>query len=169
MNTKKRLFLAVPVRLYDYPSVRRAFGPFVQGRWREEETLHVTVAFLGKRFDAQEVIQILEGMEWTFEPSEMLGWDYFRRSRVFVATTDNPTLQLLYERIARRLELENVVLRPHATLMRVKGFSDEGGFYRLLHIPPAQPLGTLMPRVLLYESVLRPEGAQYLPLKEWTA
>lgn len=162
-----RLFLAVPVRLYDYPRIRRAFGPFLEGKWRDEESLHVTIAFLGKRFDADTVMKSVEGMEWAFEPSELTGWDYFARSRVFVATTENPSLQELYERLAPRLELDHVVLRPHVTLMRVKGFSDEDGFYRLLYQSPPKALGTLEPRVLLYRSVLLPDGAQYHPLKEW--
>ncbi|MBN2870219.1 MAG: hypothetical protein JXK04_04610 [Campylobacterales bacterium] len=166
METKKRLFLAVPVRLYDYPSIRRGFGPFLEGRWREEETLHVTIAFLGKRMDAETVMAKLERFEWSFESSELDGWDYFARSRVFVATTDNPSLQSLYERLAPLLELENAVLRPHVTLMRVKRFDDEE-FYRRLDTPPAQPLGILRPAVILYRSVLHPEGARYHPLHEW--
>ena len=169
MSTSNRLFLAVPVRLYDYPRIRRDFGPFLEGRWREEETLHVTIAFLGKRFDADAIIKVLEGFEWTFEPSELSGWDYFKRSRVFVATTENPTLQRFYERLARVLELDNVVLRPHVTLMRVKGFNDAEGFYRLLYHSPPKPLGRLEPKVVLYRSTLLPEGARYHPIKEWPA
>ncbi len=167
MNTRPRLFLAIPVRLYDYSAIRRDFGPTLQGRWREEETLHVTLAFLGKRFVCEEIVDTLATMEWTFEPSDLEGWDYFSRSRVFVATTENPTLQRLYERLAPPLELQNAVLRPHVTLMRVKGFTDEEGFFRRLLQPPQRPLGRLEPRVVLYRSILRPEGAQYQSLKEW--
>lgn len=167
MKPNSRLFLAVPVRLYDYPQIRRDFGPLLQGRWREENTLHVTIAFLGKRFDAGTVSSALEKVEWSFEPSQLDGWDYFARSRVFVATTDNPSLQLLYERLAPLLELENAVLRPHVTLMRVKEFGDEEGFYRRLQTPPPQPLGMLESKAILYLSELLPQGAQYHPLKEW--
>lgn len=167
METKDRLFLAVPVRLYDYPSIRRDFGPLLNGRWREEKTLHVTIAFLGKRVDPDTVARAVNRVECGFEPSELTGWDYFKRSRVFVATTENPTLQLLYERLAPLLGLDNILLRPHVTLMRVKGFADASGFYRLLDLPPRQPLGVLEPRVVLYRSVLHPEGAQYDPIQEW--
>ncbi len=167
METKTSLFLAVPVRLYDYPAIWRGFGPFLEGRWRDEESLHVTIAFLGKRMDAETVMAKLKGFEWSLDISELDGWDYFACSRVFVATTENPSLQALYERLAPLLELENAVLRPHVTLMRVKGFGDEEGFYRRLYTPPPQPLGILKPAVILYRSVLHPEGARYHPLHEW--
>lgn len=131
--------------------------------------MHVTIAFLGKRFGTDTVGKALEGFEWSFEPSELIGWDYFKRSRVFVATTSNPTLQLLYDRLAPLLELENNILRPHVTLMRVKGFSDPEAFFRRLWVPPKAPLGITEPRVILYNSVLHPEGARYHPVKEWPA
>jgi 2'-5' RNA ligase len=162
-----RLFLAVPVRLYDYPKIRHDFGPYINGRWREEETLHVTIAFLGKQFTTETLMAAVEAFDWSFEPSELEGWDYFRGSRVFVAMTQNPTLQLLYDRLSPVLGLENVILKPHVTLMRVKGFADAEAFFRSLETPPPQPLGILEPKVILYQSVLRPEGAQYHPLHEW--
>lgn len=167
MQTHNRLFLAVPVRLYDYPLIRREFGPFLEGRWRDEESLHVTIAFLGKRFRPEEVVSALETFEWSFEPSELRGLDYFTRSRVFVAMTENPSLQSMYERLSPLLGLESSILKPHVTLMRVKGFNDSDGFYRLLQKSPPQPLGILEPRVILYRSLLLPEGAQYHPIKEW--
>lgn len=167
MSTTNRLFLAVPVRLYDYPRIRHEFDPLLQGRWRDEETLHITVAFLGKRFAAEEVIASLEGFDCSFEPSELAELDYFARSRVFVATTQNPTLQALYDRLSPLLGLESALLKPHATLMRVKALNDAEAFYLRLNTPPPEPLGVLEPKVILYRSILYPEGARYHPLKEW--
>lgn len=167
MSTTNRLFLAVPVRLYDYPQIRHEFDPLLQGRWRDEETLHITVAFLGKRFAADALIAVLDSFEWAFEPSELEGWDYFSRSRVFVATTQNPTLQNLYDHLSPLLGLESALLKPHATLMRVKALNDAEAFYLRINTPPPEPLGVLEPKVILYRSILYPEGAQYHPLKEW--
>ncbi len=167
MSTLSRLFIAIPVRLYDYQQIQHDFGPFLKGRWRDEETLHVTVAFLGTQFDAQKTIAALETIDRSFELTELTSWDYFAQSRVFVATTRNQTLQNLYDRLAPPLNLESSLLAPHVTLMRVKGFNNAEGFYRRLETPPIQPLGWLEPKIILYESLLSPQGARYRPLKEW--
>lgn len=162
-----RLFLAIPVHLYDYPKIRHDFDPFLEGRWREEETLHITIAFLGKRFDAAEVIEKLDAFAWSFDPSPLRGWDYFTKSRVFVATTHNPSLQTLYDRLSPLLELESTLLKPHVTLMRVKGFKDSEAFFRRLKEPSLDALGYLKPQMILYRSILHPHGAEYQPLQEW--
>ncbi|MGA9045201.1 2'-5' RNA ligase family protein [Sulfuricurvum sp.] len=162
-----RLFLAIPVHLYDYPKIRDDFDPFLEGRWREEETLHVTIAFLGKRFDAGKVIETVDAFPWSFDPSLLGRWDYFTQSRVFVATTHNPSLQTLYERLSPLLELENALLNPHVTLMRVKRFNNAEEFFRRMNEPSLDALGYLKPKVILYRSILHPYGAEYQPLKEW--
>lgn len=167
MSTSSRLFIAIPVRLYDYRQIQRDFSPFLKGKWRDEETLHVTIAFLGARFNAEKTIATLDAFDWSFELTELTAWDYFAQSRVFVATTHNPTLQNLYDRLAPLLSLERALLAPHVTLMRVKGFKDAEEFSRRLKIPPPQPLGWLEPKVILYESIILPQGAHYRPLKEW--
>jgi len=162
-----RLFLAIPVHLYDYPKIRHDFDPFLEGRWREEATLHVTIAFLGKRFNAADVIEKVDAFPWAFELSKLEGWDYFTQSRVFVATTYNPSLQTLYDRLSPLLELESTLLNPHVTLMRVKGFKDTEAFFRTQKEPSPDALGYLKPKVILYRSILHPYGAEYQPLKEW--
>lgn len=167
MSTSSRLFIAIPVRLYDYRQIQYDIGPFLQGKWRDEETLHVTIAFLGTRFNAEKTIAALGTFDWSFELTELTAWDYFAQSRVFVATTQNQTLQNLYDRLAPLLNLQRALLAPHVTLMRVKRFNDAEEFSRRLKTPPPQPLGWLEPKVILYESTLLPQGAYYQPLKEW--
>lgn len=167
MSQTERLFIAIPVRLYDYRAIQHTFESCLRGRWRDEETLHVTLAFLGSRLSADAVIAALEEFEWSFTPSALTGWDYFERSRVFVLTSDTPSLQPLYARLAPLLGLEDTLLAPHVTLMRVKGFSERESFLHRLQTPPSQALGMLEPKVILYRSRLSPQGAQYLPLKVW--
>jgi 2'-5' RNA ligase len=167
MSTSSRLFIAIPVCLYDYHQIQHDFGPFLKGKWRNEATLHVTIAFLGTRFNAEKTIEALDTFDWSFELTELTGWDYFTQSRVFVATTQNPTLQNLYDRLAPLLNLESALLAPHVTLIRVKRFNDAEEFSRRLKTPPPHPLGWLEPKVILYESTLLPQGAHYRPLQEW--
>lgn len=163
-----RLFLAVPVRLYDYEKIRSDFSPLLEGRWRDEEHLHVTVAFLGERFHSDELIEKFAKFEFAFEVSELARFDYFANSRVFVATTHNPALQYLYDQLAPLLGMEHIVLHPHATLMRVKNIVEPSAFFNRLEESPAKPMGILEPKIALYQSHLYPTGAQYEILKEWS-
>lgn len=162
-----RLFLAVSVRLYNYQRIRQEFSPLLQGKWREEEDLHVTIAFLGQRFEPDTLLDKLSGFEWSFEVSELTRFDYFSKSRVFVATTQNTSFQRLYECLQPLLDLENANLNPHVTLMRVKKIAGPDLFFDRLAASPAEPVGILESRIILYQSILRSEGAIYKPLKEW--
>lgn len=160
------LFLAVPVRLYNYEQIRHNFSPLLEGRWRGEKHLHVTIAFLGKQFDPDTLIEKLSSFEWSFEISELSRFDYFNHSRVFVATTQNPTLQHLYDKLAVALGLEDVKLNPHVTMMRVKHIQDSSLFSALLTSVPS-PIGVLESKIVLFQSHLYPSGAEYEILKEW--
>lgn len=162
-----RLFLAVPVRLYAYEPIQKEFTPLLQGKWRGEAHLHVTIAFLAHRFEPKEVMERLSLFDFSFEPSELGGFDYFPNSRVLVALTQNPTLQNLYDRLASLLGLEPLHLHPHVTLMRVKKILNPTRFTGLLNTPSPLPLGKLESAVALYQSTLHPEGARYEVLREW--
>lgn len=162
-----RLFLAVAVRLYNYEQIKKEFGIFLEGKWREEEHLHVTIAFLGQQFEPDTLLEKLSGFDFSFEPSELTAFDYFAKSRVFVASTQNSTLQSLYERLGNLLGLEYADLKPHVTLMRVKKITDSDLFFDRLTSVPAEPVGLLESRVILYKSVLSSDGAVYQPLQEW--
>ncbi|ADR33740.1 Phosphoesterase HXTX [Sulfuricurvum kujiense DSM 16994] len=163
-----RLFLAVPVRLYDYEKIRSDFSPLLEGRWRDEKHLHITIAFLGERFNADELIEKLSHFQFTFTVSELTRFDYFANSRVFVTTTYNPTLQHLYDQLASLLGLEHVVLNPHVTLMRVKNIVEPSAFFNCLEGSSQTPIGILEPKIALYQSHLYPTGAQYEILKKWS-
>lgn len=161
-----RLFLAVPVLLDDYAGIRDRFSGLLEGRWRDEAGLHATIAFFAGRFSPERVIDAVDSIDRTFEVSALEGWDYFPSARVFVATTRNPSLQMLYERLAPRLELPPAHLAPHVTLMRVKRFSDREAFERECAGSP--PSGRLQCEIVLYASRLRPEGSLYIPLHRWS-
>lgn len=163
----KRLFIAIAVTLYDYDALRRQFDPLVEGKWREESTLHCTLAFLGEQFAPEEVIHRLETVAWKWELSKLEGWGYFDSSRVFVLTTRNSSLQSLRECIEKALELPHETLNPHVTLMRVKRLRDADTFRNTVQSPSSSPLGQLQQKVGLYQSTLLENGARYELLYEW--
>lgn len=162
-----RLFLAVPVRLYNYERIKQEFSPLLEGRWREEDYLHATIAFFGHQFQQDILIDKLCDFDWSFKPSELTKFDYFSASRVFVATTQNHTLQILYDRLALFLGLEPIELNLHVTMMRVKKINDSDIFSHLLTNPPCETIGILESKIALYKSVLHSDGAHYEIVKEW--
>ncbi|HEX5670954.1 MAG TPA: RNA 2',3'-cyclic phosphodiesterase [Sulfuricurvum sp.] len=162
-----RLFLAVPIRLYNYKKIKKMYGCLLEGKWKEEKSLHVTIAFLGSSLEPDVVCKSLSTFDCSFTVSELTTFDYFQKSRVFVAVTQNPTLQSLYQRLQKLLELEDTELTPHATLMRVKKITDNDLFFKKLETSQAEKIGILEPKVALYQSTLHSDGARYEVLGEW--
>ncbi len=162
-----RLFIAVPVTLYDYSDIQSQFDPLLAGRWRDEATLHCTLAFLGDHFTSQEVIRRMNEIALEFVTSDLSGWDYFSGSRVFVLTTVNASLQTLRNQLQTALELPCETLVPHVTLMRVKHLNDLDLFQKKIQSPPLSSLGRLQPKIVLYQSTVLPQGAYYETVQEW--
>ncbi|HEX5710983.1 MAG TPA: hypothetical protein VFX68_06510 [Sulfuricurvum sp.] len=162
-----RLFLAIPVRLYDYGEIKKEFATLLDGQWRAEEHLHVTIAFLGNHFEPNVLIEKLLFFNWSFDVSELTTFDYFQKSRVFVTTTQNPTLQKLYERLQSLLALDDSILTPHATLMRVKKITDTDLFFERINTVSSEAVGILESKVVLYQSSLHADGVRYEILQEW--
>jgi 2'-5' RNA ligase len=162
-----RLFLAVPVRLYNYGQIQKDFAHILEGKWRDEEHLHVTIAFLGKNFEPGALIEQLSSFDWSFHVSELTTFDYFDKSRVLVALTQNSSLNRLYERLQSLLGLEDSTLFPHVTLIRVKKITDTDLFFKRLQTSQAKTIGILESKVALYQSTLHSDGARYEVLQEW--
>lgn len=162
-----RLFIAIPVRLYNYGKIKEQFGTLVEGRWREEEFLHITIAFLSQYSDPDVLLEKLSRFDCSFDISELTTYDYFHQSRVFVALTHNPTLQQLYERLKPLLNLEDTLLVPHVTLMRVKKIDDNYLFFERLKTAPSEAIGVLQSKLVLYQSILHSDGARYEAIQEW--
>lgn len=162
-----RLFLAVPVRLYNYGQIQKDFANILEGKWRDEEHLHVTITFLGKNFEPDALIEQLSSFDWSFHVSELTTFDYFDKSRVLVALTQNSSLNRLYERLQPLLGLEDSTLFPHVTLIRVKKITDTDLFFKRLQTSQAKTIGILESKVALYQSTLHSDGARYEVLQEW--
>jgi len=55
-----RLFIASPVILDDYASIQEEFKDIIEGKWVEEENLHLTWVFLGDLKDEKPIINKLQ-------------------------------------------------------------------------------------------------------------
>ena len=52
-----RLFIASPIILDDYASIQEDFKDIIEGKWVEEENLHLTWVFLGEMKDERAVVE----------------------------------------------------------------------------------------------------------------
>jgi 2'-5' RNA ligase len=148
----------------------------------KEESLHVTLAFLGWKPEKAigelgEIVRASAGLAPRVQLGEPVQRPERGRARLFALPVESPaTIALqggLEERLvaARLYEPEKRPFWPHVTVARVR--KEERGSRRpaLVEKPPgALPKGLLQPfdgvRLTLYRSQLQPQGAQYTPLAQ---
>jgi 2'-5' RNA ligase len=169
---KLRLFVAL-----DLPEpARAALAAFRAAAadpaiWRPlpDESLHLTLAFLGHRpeADVPAVVDVLRNQSHV-APRLALGAALAlppRRPRVLTAEVEDPdgTLGALQAAVSRDLaaaalyEPETRPYRPHATVARLRPDARA----RRSELPPPEPLEFLGEALTLYQSRLRRGGALY--------
>jgi RNA 2',3'-cyclic 3'-phosphodiesterase len=179
----KRTFIALPVEASgELISLTESLKTKLMGediKWADPGNLHITLKFLGNTSDRQlqEVTGKLETVGTLFRKGEgkMAGLDFFtyqgNPSVLFTRLTGLPELEAMFLQIDRELEaigfpLEKRPFRPHLTLARIKGIRDKNRFVNLVKSVGSaeiQPVG--MENIVFYESILRPQGPLYIPLK----
>jgi 2'-5' RNA ligase len=119
-----RLFIASPVILDDYASIKEDFKDIIEGKWVEEQNLHLTWVFLGELKDERAVIDKLKEIS-PLEPNigiKELGY-FGRPPRVFFSKSEE---KALYDK-AREFRDSGFDLyrfKPHITLCRIKTIHD---------------------------------------------
>lgn len=164
----KRLFLAVPVTLFDYQGFQDDFNAIVQGRWVPQQNLHLTLKFFGDRYEKEYLTEIISALPLRLESSELKGLCVLPSSNILYAQTNNSTLSTLYAQLKEALMLyEEERFVPHVTLMRIKTVSDQIVFEKKLKSYEAKTIGVLQEKIQLIQSVLTPSGAEYTLIKEF--
>lgn len=184
-SPRARLFVAL-----DLPeSVRAGIAEWGRRELRDpalrpvrEESLHVTLAFLGWKPEKAsdelgEIVRAAAGRAPRMRLAEPVQRPERGRARLFALPVDSDTavaLQAGLERelvAARLYEPEKRPFWPHVTVARVR--REERGSRRPAPIekpPGALPKGLLQPfdgvRLTLYRSELQPQGARYTPLAQ---
>ncbi|MCS6789831.1 MAG: RNA 2',3'-cyclic phosphodiesterase [Bacteroidia bacterium] len=160
-----RLFIAAPLppeAIEFIQTIRPATLP-PQARWLPPASWHLTLLFLGET--PQEKVPAIDSTLQQLIPSHssftlvpyQIGWkDY----TLWIWLQPNPSAETLVKNLHTALGMvEPQRLLPHITIARRK------------NRPPdtPKPLRQGMPitfqEVVLYQSILRPEGAQYIPLR----
>ena len=186
-SPRTRLFVALdlPARVRDEIAVwgdRELTDPAL--RRVPQEALHITLAFLGWRWErdiprAAEIVHAVKAGPPTmrFEP-EPVGVPPKRKDlRLFALEAPSEEVDalqaVLEERLvdARLFEPEKRPFWSHVTVARVRKEKGDRRHHRAVRTPPGplpgdlcEPFGGV--RVTLYRSVLRPAGAEYTPLAQ---
>lgn len=148
-------------------------------KWVDPGKLHITLRFLGDTSPSQvkSIIKILEETvpEFQVPEVEFMGLGLFRNIRdprvIWIGMDPGPILPALKIRMDQKFEPlgyppEGRKFRPHLTLGRIKYIRDQNVLKDLLE----EYHDTLFQKnrpteVVYYESILRPSGPEYLPLK----
>ena len=160
-NIGMRLFIASPVILDDYQSIKQDFEGIIEGKWVEEENLHLTWVFLGECEDAAPIkakLSTITPVETEVDVAEL---GYFGRPpRILFAKAES---KLLYDK-AREFKAAGFDLyrfKPHITLCRIKQIHDYKAYKEVLKSYREKPLGKIIPEISLYQSDLGRDGAHY--------
>ena len=145
-----RLFIASPVILDDYTSIKEDFKDIIEGKWVKEQNLHLTWVFLGDVEEVKPVIDTLKGISPLEHQTRIKELGYFGRPpKIFFARSEEKTLFDLYR------------FKPHLTLCRIKTIHDYKAYKEKLKTYRERSLGWILPDINLYESTLSSEGAHY--------
>jgi 2'-5' RNA ligase len=156
-----RLFIASPVILDDYTSIKEDFKDIIEGKWVEEENVHLTWVFLGDVEEVKPVIDTLQGISPLEHQTRIKELGYFGRPpKIFFARSEEKTL---YDKARefRDAGFDLYRFKPHITLCRIKAIHDYKAYKEKLKSYRERSLGVILPEIHLYESTLSSKGAQY--------
>jgi RNA 2',3'-cyclic 3'-phosphodiesterase len=192
-----RLFIALDLD----SSIRERIVRFMEGvenfapdaRWIKEESLHVTLKFIGEQPEAavEQIKQSLATIQASTTEISFRGYGFFptpKSARVFwVGMEAGPQLASLANAIDEKLiplgiAKEDRKFSPHLTLARSPGssgsprrqkrYAPKLTFQHLqekLSALPSPEFGSMTPReFFLYQSQLSPKGSKYTKLAKFT-
>jgi 2'-5' RNA ligase len=148
-------------------------------RWVAPESIHLTLKFLGEVHESRiaAIDNALMNLAWQPFTVSVRGVGFFpgkRSPRVFWAGMEAPTMAELAVEIDARLERlgfekEKRAFRPHITLARAKESRMESSLVSAASDLEDHEFGSfVVDRFFLFQITLKPSGAIYTKLKEYT-
>jgi 2'-5' RNA ligase len=147
-------------------------------KWVDPAIMHITITFLGDT-DEDIIPAISETIKNTalgHPPFELVfrSTGIFKNLRdprvIWIGTEISPIMQKLKEDLDNELskfgfEKETREFRPHLTLGRIKWIKDISGLEEALKLyKDSEVQKELISGLIYYESILKPEGPEYLPI-----
>ena len=147
-----RLFIASPVKLDNYASIKEDFKDIIEGKWTDEKKLHLTWVFLSKHptlSDTKEKMSALTNLVNEVEISEL---GYFGKPpRILFAKAEQ---KALYEKAGefKTAGFDLYRFKPHITLCRIEKIHDYKAYKEKMKEYRDKKLGIISPQIILYES-----------------
>lgn len=165
-----RLFLAMPVTLFDYEALQSDFEDLIEGRWIPPQNLHLTLQFFAGMFEKEFLIEELSKLDLQAQSSELTGLGLLKNNKILYAGTENPSLTSLNEKIQNAFGLyDKHPFIPHITLMRIKKIHHYTLLEQKINAYEQKPLGRLHTEISLMQSLQTPEGVRYSCIKKFTS
>ncbi len=184
----KRLFLAIPINIKTSPAselannLRQRLKHETFVNWVQLNNVHLTLKFIGNTFP-QDELRIIDAMnevfgrhqafDMVFDNVGVFGSRYAPRV-VWLGMRNTPQ-QLIsladdvldtFDRIGFPKDRQNFV--PHLTLARIKNLYDKEYFTKTIQSIEQKPyISQTVNEIILFQSILRPEGAIYKVVKSW--
>jgi RNA 2',3'-cyclic 3'-phosphodiesterase len=150
--------------------------------WVPKDQLHLTLKFLGDTtpWQVNQLNIILQETGALFPGFHLnlKGVGYFKKNGnpkvLFVKIEKAEVLHQLVAEINARAQdagfvKDNREFNPHLTLGRIKYMKDREQFYNSLRRIPEKPIqASTINEIILYQSILKPQGAIYRPLAKTT-
>jgi RNA 2',3'-cyclic 3'-phosphodiesterase len=182
----KRIFVAV--RIEPEKSLISMLSTFKKAlkndsmKWTEVSNIHITLVFLGDTTEkrVKEIDVILQDLCKGYGEFELVirGSGVFKSLKdprvVWAGIVPNGMMNKLNKNISERLrntgtELQERSFNPHLTLGRVKRINDHVKLEALLDEYRDKEIQRVnVSEIILYESILRPEGPLYKPLGRYS-
>lgn len=184
----KRLFLAIPISIKTSPAaeladnMRQRLKHETAVNWVRLNNVHLTLKFIGNTFpqDEPRIINAMtevfsrhKAFDMVFDNVGVFGSRYAPRV-VWLGMKDTPQ-QLLsladdvlntFDKIGFPKDRQNFV--PHITLARIKSLCEKEYFTKTIQAIEQKPYITqTVNEIILFQSILRPEGAIYKVVKSW--
>ncbi len=184
----KRLFLAIPIKTTD-----NDFIPLLNGlrsqlahekriNWVKPNNIHLTLKFIGDTRQ-DEVSKIIEGVGEMLKRHKSFTMDFNRTGifgsryapRVLWLGMQNTPQELIdleedtlttFDELGFLRDRQNFV--PHITLGRIKDLCEKQYFQKIVAgIEQKSYISQEVNEIILYQSILRPEGAVYREIKKF--
>lgn len=185
MKSEIRTFVAIKIQpekeilnqLQSFKSIFRNDGI----KWVTEENFHLTLRFIGNT-TREQLYQLVDRFEIVAQhfnsfQIELKGSGYFRSKNhprvLFVKVTESDELTALVKEVEKNVvasgfheELKPFI--PHFTLGRIKHLESRARFFTVVdELQEIQYHSAKVAEFILYQSILKPEGPTYKPIKSF--
>lgn len=156
-----RLFIASPVILDDYTSIKEDFKDIIEGRWTDEKKLHLTWIFLSEHPALSETKVKMSGLTNLEGEVEIAEMGFFGKPpRILFAKAEQTVLYKKANEF-KTAGFDFHHFKPHITLCRIEKIHNYKAYKEKMKTYKEKSLGIILPSIVLYESKRTSKGFEY--------